>query len=139
MEKIIDKSRQFVKDNYALDLIIVDYYQLISTDRMKDRKDALGEVVKSLKQLAVEMECPVVVLGQLRRIIRDDKRPILEDIDAYDEMKAFLDYIVLMNREDFYEEDTPRKDIADLYISKKCALPFQLVELRFNRKYLRFD
>ena len=139
VEKIIDKSRQFVKDNYALDLIIVDYYQLISTDRMKDRKDALGEVVKSLKQLAVEMECPVVVLGQLRRIIRDDKRPILEDIDAYDEMKAFLDYIVLMNREDFYEEDTPRKDIADLYISKKCALPFQQVELRFNRKYLRFE
>lgn len=139
VEEIIDKSRQFVKDNYALELIIIDYFQLISTDRMKARKDEIGEVVKSLKQLAVEMDCPVLVLGQLGRILRDDKRPVLEDIDSYDVMKSFLDYIVLMNREEYYQEDTTRKDISNLYISKNGTLPFQQVELRFNRQYLRFE
>lgn len=57
-------------------------------------------MVKSLKQLAAEMDCPVLVLGQLGRMLRGDKRPVLEDIDYYDVMKSFLDYILMMNREE---------------------------------------
>ena len=84
-------------------------------------------MVKSLKQLVVEMDCPVLVLGQLGRILRGDKRLVLEDIDSYDVMKSFLDYIVLMNIGKNIIRKIPQEKILQTCISRK------MVFCHFNR------
>lgn len=90
--------------------------------------------------MAKELECPVVALAQLSRApeLRADHRPIMSDLRESGAIEQDADVIMLLYREDYYEEDSPRKNIADLIIAKHRNGPTGTVELAYQKELTKF-
>ncbi|MDE0790027.1 MAG: replicative DNA helicase [Woeseiaceae bacterium] len=135
------RSRRLQRE-HGLGLIVVDYLQLMQVPGSKEnRATEISEVSRGLKALAKEMSCPVIALSQLNRSVeqRPDKRPVMSDLRESGAIEQDADLILFIYREEVYNQDTPRKGIADIVIAKQRNGPIGDFPLTFVGRYTKFE
>lgn len=128
---------------HGLNFLIIDYLQLMSAGKQgynSNRVQEISEISRSLKALARELRIPIVALSQLSRAVelRPSKIPQLSDLRESGAIEQDADVVMMMYREEYYEEDTERQGVADLFIRKHRNGPVGRVELAFKKEQLRF-
>ena len=130
--------RQFGK----LGLIIIDYLQLMSSNRDgENRATEISEISRSIKALAKELQVPIIALSQLSRKVeeRTDKRPLMSDLRESGAIEQDADIILMMYREEYYKKDTQDKGMAEVIIGKHRNGPTGDVRLTFLGEYTKFE
>jgi replicative DNA helicase len=125
----------------GIDLITVDYLQLMRGDtRSENRVQEISSISRALKALARELNVPVLALSQLSRGVesRTDKRPILSDLRESGALEQDADVVIFIYRDEMYNENTERKNIADIIIAKHRNGPTGSVALYFKRDLAQF-
>ncbi len=125
---------------HGLDLVIVDYLQLMSSRRGENRVQEVAEITRGLKGLARELNIPVVALSQLSRAVetRAEHRPLLSDLRESGSIEQDADIVMFIYREDKYDESSEKKGIAEVIVAKHRNGPVGSVNLRFFEKTARF-
>ena len=136
------KCRKY-KLEMGLDLIIIDYLQLMSgsnSRKNESRQQEISEISRSLKGLARELNVPVLALSQLSRAVeqRTDKRPMLSDLRESGAIEQDADVCMFIYRDDYYNPDTEDKNIAEIIIAKQRNGPIGTVRLAWMPQYTRF-
>ena len=134
------KCRKF-KLEHDLKMIIIDYLQLMSgSGRSDSRQQEISDISRSLKALARELSVPVISLSQLSRAVeqRPDHRPMLSDLRESGAIEQDADVVMFIYRDDYYNHDTDRKDIAEIIIAKQRNGPIGTVELAWLPNYTKF-
>ncbi len=134
------KCRKF-KLEHNLRMIIIDYLQLMSgSGRSDSRQQEISDISRSLKALARELSVPVIALSQLSRAVeqRPDHRPMLSDLRESGAIEQDADVVMFIYRDDYYNHDTERKDIAEIIIAKQRNGPIGTVELAWLPNYTKF-
>ena len=131
------------KVEHGLDLIVIDYLQLMSGSgrRSSDsRQQEISDISRSLKALAREMDCPVVALSQLSRAPeqRPDHRPMLSDLRESGAIEQDADIVMFLYRDDYYNKDTEHPNEAEVIIAKQRNGPIGTVTLLWQPEYTRF-
>jgi len=127
---------------HGLGLIVIDYLQLMQVPGNKEnRATEISEISRSLKALAKELDLPVIALSQLNRSVeqRTDKRPVMSDLRESGAIEQDADLIVFIYREEVYNQETPRKGIADISIAKQRNGPIGEFPLTFVGRYTKFE
>jgi replicative DNA helicase len=135
------RSRRLKRER-GLDLVVVDYLQLMQVPGNKEnRATEVSEITRSLKALAKELKIPVIALSQLNRGVeqRVEKKPVMSDLRESGSIEQDADVILLIYREEFYEPNTTRKGIADIIIAKQRNGPTGEVQLTFLGQYTKFE
>lgn len=130
-----------LKVEKGLDLIVVDYLQLMQMDgRVENRQQEISAISRGLKALAKEMECPVLALSQLSRApeLRSDHRPILSDLRESGAIEQDADVVMFLYRDEYYDKESEQKNIAELIIAKHRNGPTGQIELVFKQEYTKF-
>ncbi len=129
--------------NNRLGLIVIDYLQLMSgSGRSDNRASELGEISRSLKALAKELQVPVIALSQLSRTVeqRTDKRPMMSDLRESGAIEQDADLIMFMFRDEYYtKEQSQFKGLAECIIGKHRNGPTGRVFLTFMGQFTRFE
>jgi len=135
-----------LKSEKGLGLIIVDYLQLIVPPASRANSDnvvqQVTEISRSLKQLARELEVPVIALSQLSRAVEQrggDGRPKLSDLRDSGSIEQDADIVMFIHREDKYKENSDRKNIAQIHIEKHRNGAVGSIELYFNEEKTTFE
>ena len=125
---------------HGLDLVIVDYLQLMSGRRGENRVQEVSEITRGLKGLARELNIPVVALSQLSRAVenRAEHRPLLSDLRESGSIEQDADIVMFIYREDKYDDTSDKKGIAEVIVAKHRNGPTGSVNLRFFEKTARF-
>ena len=134
------KCRKY-KLEHNLSMIIIDYLQLMSgSGRSDSRQQEISDISRSLKAIARELSVPVLALSQLSRAVeqRPDHRPMLSDLRESGAIEQDADVVMFIYRDDYYNHDTERKDIAEIIIAKQRNGPIGTVELAWIPKYTKF-
>ena len=137
--EIRSKARK-LKSKHGLDLIMIDYLQLMGMKQKFDsREREVAEISKGLKALAKELKIPVLALAQLNRGVegRGDKRPMLSDLRESGSIEQDADVIMMIFREDYYEKDNPT-GAAEVIVGKQRNGPTGTVPLRWDPHTGRF-
>lgn len=125
----------------GIDLIVIDYLQLMTVEKASEnRQQEISTISRGLKALAKEINCPVLALAQLSRApeLRADHRPILSDLRESGAIEQDADIVLLLYRDDYYNENSERPNTADLIIAKHRNGPTGVVGLYFNKKITKF-
>jgi replicative DNA helicase len=137
------KARR-LKMESGLDILVIDYLQLMSGSKgggyQMNRVQEISEISRSLKELARDLSIPILALSQLSRAVelRPTKIPQLADLRESGAIEQDADVVLMMYREDYYEEDTERKGVTDLFIRKHRNGPVGQIELMFKKEQLKF-
>ncbi len=144
INEIRTKARRLYADG-GLDLIVIDYMQLMSGQSsngrgQENRQQEISYISRSLKNLARELNVPIVALSQLSRAVeqRADKRPMLSDLRESGSIEADADVVLFVYREDYYVEDTDRQNIADILVAKHRHGATGTVSLYFRKELTQF-
>lgn len=127
---------------YGLDLVIVDYLQLMGGDtRTDNRVQEVSYISRNLKVLARELNVPVLAAAQLSRAVeqRSDKRPVLSDLRESGSLEQDSDIVMFIYRPDQYEKDTVKQNVAEIIIAKHRNGPVGSVELIFRSALAKFE
>jgi replicative DNA helicase len=135
------KCRKY-KLEYGLEIIIIDYLQLMSgSGRSGDsRQQEISDISRALKALARELNVPVVALSQLSRAVesRPNHRPMLSDLRESGAIEQDADLVMFIYRDDYYNEDSDKKGIAEIIIAKQRNGPIGTVELSWQPQLTKF-
>lgn len=130
---------------YGLDLIVIDYLQLISDSDATARKHAnrvqiIDEISRNLKMLARELRIPILVLAQLSRAVeqRMSKVPQLSDLRESGGIEQNADIVIFIYRDEMYHPESERKGYADLIVAKHRNGPVGQVVVKFDATTTRF-
>jgi replicative DNA helicase len=124
-----------------LGLVVIDYLQLMQgRGRSDNRQQEISEISRSLKILAKEINVPVITLSQLSRApeSRTDHRPMLSDLRESGAIEQDADIVMFLYRDDYYNEDSEKKNIAEIIISKHRNGSTGTVELAWMGQYTKF-
>ncbi len=127
---------------FGLDLIIIDYLQLMSGDTRNDnRVQEVSYISRNLKVLARELNVPVLAAAQLSRAVeqRSDKKPVLSDLRESGSLEQDADIVMFIYRPDQYEKDTVKQNVAEIIIAKHRNGPVGSVELVFRGAQAKFE
>lgn len=140
ISELRSKCRKY-KLEHDLKLIIIDYLQLMSGNGKSDsRQQEISDISRSLKSLARELNVPVIALSQLSRQVeqRPDHRPMLSDLRESGAIEQDADVVMFIYRDDYYNKDTPDKNIAEIIIAKQRNGPIGTVNLVWLPQYTKF-
>ena len=142
VSELRSKCRKY-KMERGLDLIIIDYLQLMSGStgrRNESRQQEISEISRALKGIARELDVPVIALSQLSRAVeqRPNKRPMLSDLRESGAIEQDADVVMFIYRDDYYNPDTKDKNIAEIIIGKQRNGPIGTVRLAWIPQYTRF-
>jgi replicative DNA helicase len=136
------KTRRLAAEVGGLDLIIIDYLQLMTLPRDKDnRQQEIAEISRALKIMAKDMKIPVVALSQLNRLLenREDKRPRLADLRESGAIEQDADLVMFIYRDEYYyPEKTEKPGIAEIIIGKNRHGSTGTAELGFVKEFTLF-
>lgn len=131
-----------LKAEHGLDLVVVDYLQLMSYEggKNENRQQEISSLSRFLKLLAREMDCPVIVLSQLSRAVeqRTDHRPILSDLRESGSIEQDADIVMFLYRDEYYNPETEKPNICEVIIAKQRSGPTGSIDLTWLGKYTRF-
>src|SRR6478609_3977450 len=136
------KARRLAAEQKKLDLIVVDYLQLMSAGgRNESRQQEVSKISRELKALAKELNVPVVALSQLSRApeARNPPKPLMSDLRESGSIEQDADVVAFIYREDYYHETDENKGMAELIISKQRNGPTGTVKLAFLKEFTRFE
>ena len=136
------KCRRLAAEQKGLDLIVVDYLQLMSgSKRTESRQQEVSQISRELKALAKELDVPVVALSQLSRApeARNPPKPLMSDLRESGSIEQDADVVAFIFREDYYNETDENKGLAELIISKQRNGPTGTVRLAFLKEFTRFE
>jgi len=153
MAEIRSKCRRLLKESGNLDLIIIDYLQLIEGTGQENRQQEVSVISRNLKKLAKELHVPVIALSQLSRGVeaRQDKRPMLSDIRESGSIEQDADIVAFLYRDDYYrdeagddndnQEEPEDQDVGEVevIISKNRSGPRGTAKLLFVKSYNKFS
>jgi replicative DNA helicase len=161
IQQIRSKLRKLKSQNPEISMAIIDYLQLMSGDNKEGRQQVISEISRGLKQLARELQIPIVALSQLNRGVesRDNKRPMLSDLRESGSIEQDADIVMFVYRDDVYREaaekekemkakaagqdydnkfeNKPEEDV-ELIIGKQRNGPSGTVKLIFQKRFTRF-
>ena len=140
ISELRSKCRKY-KLEHDLKLIIIDYLQLMSgSGRSDSRQQEISDISRSLKGLARELNVPVIALSQLSRQVeqRPDHRPMLSDLRESGAIEQDADVVMFIYRDDYYNKDTPEKNIAEIIIAKQRNGPIGTINLVWLPQYTKF-
>ncbi|GAB1536111.1 replicative DNA helicase [Geovibrio sp. ADMFC3] len=132
------KCRRLKREN-GLDLVIIDYLQLMGSNKTESREQQIADISRSLKALAKEMDIPIIALSQLNRGVesRIDKRPLISDLRESGAIEQDADIIVFLYRDDFYNKEK-KTGITEVIIAKHRNGSTGTVSLEFIGEYMKF-
>ena len=133
------KSRR-LKASKNLDLIVVDYIQLMQGNSGDNRQQEIAEISRNLKGLARELKVPIIALSQLNRAAeaREDKRPRLGDLRESGAIEQDADIVMMIYRDDYYNPATEKPGVAEINIVKNRSGSTGKVDLYFSKEYTQF-
>ncbi|MCR5655087.1 MAG: replicative DNA helicase [Lachnospiraceae bacterium] len=137
------KCRKFKVEN-GLDLVIIDYLQLMSGSgkgaASDSRNQEISEISRSLKAVARELDVPVIALSQLSRSVegRSDKRPMLSDLRDSGAIEQDADVVMFIYRDDYYNKDSKEQGVAEINIAKQRNGPIGTTKLAWLGEYTKF-
>lgn len=128
-----------LKLEHGIDLILIDYLQLMS-GKGESRQQEVSEISRSIKALAKEMQCPVIALSQLSRAPeqRADHRPMLSDLRESGSIEQDADLVMFLYRDEYYNQDTEDKNIAECIIAKQRNGPVGTIKMAWLGQYSKF-
>ena len=155
MAEIRSKCRRLLKESGKLDLVIIDYLQLIEGTGQENRQQEVSVISRNLKKLAKELHVPIIALSQLSRGVeaRQDKRPMLSDIRESGSIEQDADIVAFLYRDDYYndedgddnnsepqeEPEDPDVGEVEVIISKNRSGPRGTAKLLFVKSYNKFS
>lgn len=122
-------------------LIVIDYLQLIqAAGKTNSREQEIAQISRSLKVLAKELEVPIIALSQLSRASdqRTDKRPMLSDLRESGSIEQDADIVIFLYRDDYYNKESEKRNIAEVIIAKQRSGETGTVELAWMGNYTKF-
>lgn len=133
------KARRLKMESW-LDLIVIDYLQLISSGNSMNRVQEVSEISRWLKSLARELDVPVIALSQLSRALeaRPDKRPVMSDLRESWAIEQDADIILMLYRDDYYNEFSETPNVTNIFIRKNRNGPTGQVDLKFEKQHQKF-
>ena len=143
IEEICEKSTK-MKSEKNISCVVIDYLELISFDKSKNLSRDLetNEILKNLKELAKNLNVPILLTSyniSYKKIAhRENHIPKLEDLNPNIDYKKYADIILLLHREECFDNFTPKNNIADIIIAKNKNDMKATIELAWNSKYLKF-
>ncbi|MDO4522219.1 MAG: replicative DNA helicase [Eubacteriales bacterium] len=140
VSELRSKCRKF-KLEHNLGIIIIDYLQLMTgSKRSESRQQEISEISRSLKEVARELNVPVVALSQLSRAVeqRPDHRPMLSDLRESGAIEQDADMVMFIYRDDYYNKDTAKPNVAEINIAKQRNGAIGTIELAWLPQYTKF-
>lgn len=140
VSELRSKCRKY-KLEHDLKLVIIDYLQLMSGSKKTDsRQQEISDISRALKQIARELQVPVIALSQLSRQVeqRPDHRPMLSDLRESGAIEQDADVVMFIYRDDYYNKDSENKGIAEVIIAKQRNGPVGTVNLVWLPQYTKF-
>ena len=140
VSELRSKCRKY-KLEHNLGIIMIDYLQLMQGSRKSEsRQQEISDISRSLKEIARELQVPVLALSQLSRAVeqRPDHRPMLSDLRESGAIEQDADVVMFLYRDDYYNHDTEKKDVAEVIIAKQRNGPIGTVELAWLPRYTKF-
>lgn len=144
IQDICSKCRRLKKEK-GLALIMIDYLQLIEVaggrgKAGENRQQEVSMISRTLKHLARELDVPVVALSQLSRAVeqRQDKRPMMSDLRESGSIEQDADIVAFLYRDDYYNQESEKKNIIEIIIGKQRNGPVGTVELVFLKQFNKF-
>lgn len=134
------KLRRHEAEHGPVDLVVVDYLQLMDGGGGENRQVEISGISRGLKALAKEFDCPVLALSQLSRSpeTRGDKRPLLSDLRESGAIEQDADLVMFIYREDYYNKDTEFKNISEINIAKQRNGETGVVKLAWLGQHTKF-
>lgn len=136
------KCRRLFAEQKKIDLIVVDYLQLMSgSGRTESRQQEVSQISRDLKALAKEMRVPVIALSQLSRApeARNPPKPLMSDLRESGSIEQDADVVAFIYREEYYKPAEENAGLAELLISKQRNGPTGTVRLAFLKEFTRFE
>jgi replicative DNA helicase len=136
------KARRLFAEQKKLDLIVVDYIQLMSgSKRSESRQQEVSQISRELKAIAKELKVPIVALSQLSRApeARNPPKPIMSDLRESGSLEQDADIVAFIYREEYYKPTDENTGLAEILISKNRNGPTGTIKLAFLREFTRFE
>jgi replicative DNA helicase len=140
ISEIRSKCRRY-KQTQGVGLVIIDYLQLMAgSGRSESRQQEISEISRSLKALAREIDAPIIALSQLNRAVdsRTDHKPVLSDLRESGSIEQDADVIMFIYRDDYYNPDTEKKNLAEIIVAKQRSGSTGSIELAWLGQYTKF-
>ena len=141
LQQFRSKARKYKLD-HDIKIIFIDYLQLMAGNggRTDNRQQEISDISRAMKSLARELNIPIVALSQLNRGVeqREDHRPMLSDLRESGAIEQDADVVMFIYRDDYYNEDSEKKGIAEIIIAKQRNGPIGTVELSWQPSLTKF-